>query len=77
MTVKCGTPNSAALRLMRATRSLRRSSANAFNEPSASSHSIDTDPDAVQASLICLLKTEADLKRVPREVAARLIGKVG
>jgi MoxR-like ATPase len=38
--------------------------------------SIDTDPDAVQASLICLLKTEADLKRVPREVAARLIGKV-
>ena len=39
--------------------------------------SIDTDPDAVQASLICLLKTEADLKRVPREVAARLIGKVG
>ena len=39
--------------------------------------SIDTDPDAVQASLICLLKTEADLKRVPREVAAQLIGKVG
>jgi len=26
--------------------------------------------------LICLLKTEADLKRVPREVAARLIGNV-
>jgi MoxR-like ATPase len=39
--------------------------------------SIDTDQGAVQASLICLLKTEADLKRVPREVAARLIGKVG
>jgi len=39
--------------------------------------SIDTDPGAVQASLICLLKTEADLRRVPREVAARLIGKVG
>jgi MoxR-like ATPase len=39
--------------------------------------SIDTDPGAVQASLICLLKTEADLKRVPCEVAARLIGKVG
>jgi MoxR-like ATPase len=38
--------------------------------------SIDTDQGAVQASLICLLKTEADLKRVPREVAARLIGKV-
>ena len=37
---------------------------------------IDRDPGAVQASLICLLKTEADLKRVPREVAARLIGKV-
>jgi len=39
--------------------------------------SIDTDPDAVQASLICLLKTEADLKRVPCEVAAQLIGKAG
>ena len=38
--------------------------------------SIDKDPGAVQASLICLLKTEADLKRVPPEVAARLIGKV-
>jgi len=38
--------------------------------------SIDKDPKSVQASLICLLKTEADLKRVPREVAARLIGKV-
>ena len=38
--------------------------------------SIDKDRGAVQASLICLLKTEADLKRVPLEVAARLIGKV-
>jgi MoxR-like ATPase len=38
--------------------------------------SIDKDPGAAQASLICLLKTEADLKRVPPEVAARLIGKV-
>jgi MoxR-like ATPase len=38
--------------------------------------SIDKDRGAVQASLICLLKTEADLKRVPPEVAARLIGKV-
>jgi MoxR-like ATPase len=38
--------------------------------------SIEKDPGAVQASLICLLKTEADLKRVPREVAARLIGNV-
>jgi MoxR-like ATPase len=38
--------------------------------------SIDKDQVAVQASLICLLKTEADLKRVPPEVAARLIGKV-
>ena len=38
--------------------------------------SLDKDPTAVQASLICLLKTEADLKAVPREVAARLIGKV-
>ncbi len=38
--------------------------------------SIDKNPNAVQASLICLLKTEADLKRVPPEVATRLIGKV-
>jgi MoxR-like ATPase len=38
--------------------------------------SIDKEQGAVQASLICLLKTEADLKRVPPEVAARLIGKV-
>ncbi len=38
--------------------------------------SIDKDPGAVQASLICLLKTGSDLKRVPHEVAARLIGKV-
>jgi MoxR-like ATPase len=38
--------------------------------------SIEKDPAAVQASLICLLKTEADLKRVPQEVAARLIGQV-
>jgi len=38
--------------------------------------SIDEDPAAVQASLICLLKTEADLKRVPKEIAARLIGQV-
>jgi MoxR-like ATPase len=38
--------------------------------------SLDKNPIAVQASLICLLKTEADLKAVPREVSERLIGKV-
>jgi len=38
--------------------------------------SLEREPAAVQASLICLLKTEADLKAVPREVTARLIGKV-
>jgi MoxR-like ATPase len=38
-------------------------------------HSINQDPTAVQASLICLLKTEADLKAMPPEVTARLIGK--
>ncbi len=38
--------------------------------------SLAQDPAAVQASLICLLKTEADLKAVPREVMARLVGKV-
>ncbi len=37
---------------------------------------LDGDPGALQASLICLLKTEADLKAVPAEVAARLVGKV-
>jgi MoxR-like ATPase len=37
---------------------------------------LDADPRAVQASLLCLLKTEADLKSVPAEVSARLIGKV-
>jgi MoxR-like ATPase len=37
---------------------------------------LDGDPAALQASLICLLKTEADLKSVPREVTARLAGKV-
>jgi MoxR-like ATPase len=36
---------------------------------------IDTDPAAVQASLICLLKTEADLKAMPPDAAARLIDK--
>ncbi len=34
------------------------------------------NPQAVNASLICLLKTEADLKSITPEVAARLIGKV-
>jgi MoxR-like ATPase len=37
---------------------------------------IDKEPAALQASLICLLKTEADLKAVLPEVAARLNGKV-
>jgi MoxR-like ATPase len=38
--------------------------------------SLDQDAASLQASLICLLKTEADLKSVPREVTARLVGKV-
>ena len=36
----------------------------------------DSAAAAIQASLICLLKTEADLKSMPREVTARLIDKV-
>ena len=36
---------------------------------------LDDDPAVVHASLICLLKTEADLKAVTVEVAGRLIGK--
>ena len=39
-------------------------------------HALDRDPEALQASLICLLKTEADLKAVPAVVTARLVGKV-
>ncbi|WP_436636878.1 AAA family ATPase [Microbaculum sp. FT89] len=35
---------------------------------------LDQDPDAVQSSLICLLKTEADAKAVTREVTGRLVG---
>ncbi|HZB91114.1 MAG TPA: MoxR family ATPase [Stellaceae bacterium] len=37
--------------------------------------SLADDPEALQTSLICLLKTESDLKAVPREIAARLVGK--
>jgi len=36
--------------------------------------SLDADPRAVQASLICLLKTEADQKAVTPEVTGRLVG---
>ena len=39
-------------------------------------HSIHGDLAAIQSSLICLLKTQADLKSVPCQVTARLIGKV-
>jgi len=35
---------------------------------------LDGDPRAVQASLICLLKTEADQKAVTPEVTGRLVG---
>ena len=38
--------------------------------------SLDGDPATLQASLICLLKTESDLKSVPQEITARLVGKV-
>ena len=34
------------------------------------------DPDTISASLVCLLKTESDLKSMTPEVTARLIGKV-
>jgi MoxR-like ATPase len=33
-------------------------------------------PETICASLVCLLKTEADIKSITPEVAARLIGKV-
>ena len=37
---------------------------------------LDQNPAALQASLLCLLKTEADLKAVPAEVSMKLVGKV-
>jgi MoxR-like ATPase len=37
--------------------------------------SLDTDPARLQATLICLLKTEADLKAVTPEVVSRLLGR--
>ncbi len=37
---------------------------------------LEDDPETVQASLICLLKTEIDLKAVTPEVTQRLVGKV-
>jgi len=38
-------------------------------------HDLETDSAALHQTLICLLKTEADQKAVPPEVAARLAGK--
>ncbi len=37
---------------------------------------LDRNPETLQATLMCLLKTDADLKAVTPEVTARLIGKV-
>ncbi len=37
--------------------------------------SLDRDPDQILPTLICLLKTERDLKSVTREVVSRLAGK--
>ncbi|MEM9106013.1 MAG: MoxR family ATPase [Pseudomonadota bacterium] len=37
--------------------------------------SLDEDPDRLTSTMICLLKTESDLKSVPREVVSRLAGK--
>ncbi len=39
-------------------------------------HSLTDDPETICATLICLLKTEVDLKALTPEVTARLIGKV-
>ena len=36
---------------------------------------LDRDPDRIMPTLICLLKTEHDLKSVTREVVSRLAGK--
>ena len=37
--------------------------------------SLDADPTRLQATLICLLKTQADLKAVTPEVVGRLVGR--
>jgi MoxR-like ATPase len=37
---------------------------------------LDRDPATLQATLMCLLKTDSDLKSVTPEVTARLVGKV-
>jgi len=37
---------------------------------------ITGDPSALQASLVCLLKTQADKAQIPTEVAQRLAGKL-
>jgi hypothetical protein len=34
------------------------------------------DPEAVQETLMCLLKTQEDKVRMTRDVTARLLGKV-
>jgi hypothetical protein len=34
------------------------------------------DPEALADTLLCLLKTHEDQRAVPREVVARLLGKV-
>lgn len=39
-------------------------------------HALGEKPEIIAASLICLLKTEADIKSITPEVAARLVGKV-
>jgi MoxR-like ATPase len=39
-------------------------------------HDLRQEPEAVQESLICLLKTQEDRARVPREVTDRLLGRV-
>ena len=38
-------------------------------------HSLLDDPDKITSSMICLLKTESDLKSAPRELVSRLAGK--
>ncbi len=39
-------------------------------------HDLRQEPEAVQETLICLLKTQEDRSRVTREVTERLLGKV-
>ena len=70
---RCGTPQAAAFRLIRAARSARRSMAMAFNETSASIHSIATDPDPAPTSQSSSPRRGASAERVKARISRLVI----